>query len=358
MASNSFGKIFRITTFGESHEPAIGGVVDGCPAGLVIDPEEIKRQLDRRKPTGQFWATPRAEDDKVVFMSGLNEGVTNGAPIAFVINNLNYQPDDYAALRTLFRPSHADFTWEKKFGRPLGSGGGRQSARESVVRVVAGTIARQLLQTQNIVLTSFVKSIGPVSMPSDSGFTQSDTDASILGCPLKETEERMMAYLKEIKEAGNTTGGTIVCSIKNAAAGLGEPVYDKLQARLAYAMLSINAVKGFEYGLGFESSAMTGSSHNDPFTNDDGTIRPKTNHAGGILGGISTGETISFTVAFKPVSTLMQPQQTVDRQGSETIMNPAGRHDVCVVPRARVIVESMAALVMADALLQARSSKL
>lgn len=358
MASNSFGQIFRLTTFGESHGKAIGGVIDGCPAGLIINQEVIKQQLERRKPTGQFWGTPRLEDDKVAFLSGLNGGMTNGAPIAFVIGNQDARSEDYAAHSSLYRPSHADYTWEKKYGHPLESGGGRQSARETVVRVVAGAIARQLIGIQGMVLESFVRSIGPVAMAADAIFTRADTDLSLLGCPVKETEELMMAHLKKVKELGDTTGGTIGCAIKNVPAGLGEPIYDKLQARLAYAMLSINAVKGFEYGLGFDSSALTGSRHNDPFTREEGLIHPKTNHAGGILGGISTGETISFTVAFKPVSTLMQPQKTVDKHGMETIMHPAGRHDVCVVPRARVIVESMAALVMADALLQTRSSKL
>lgn len=358
MASDSFGKIFTLTTFGESHGPAMGGVVSGCPAGLAVDIADIQHQLSRRKPKGQFWATPRSEDDHVEFLSGLSEGISTGAPIAFIIRNMNQKPGDYQTYSSAFRPSHADFTWEKKYGRPIESGSGRQSARETVARVVGGTIARQFIKTRGIEIGSFVRSIGSVSLPDSFPVDPTATEKSKLGCPDKETEEEMIRHLRALNDSGDTTGGTITCLINNVPAGLGEPVYDKLQARLAYAMLSINAVKGFEYGDGFRASAMTGSSHNDSFTSGKGTIRPLTNHAGGILGGISTGETIVFTVAFKPVSTLMQPQKTVSREGEDILMLPAGRHDVCVVPRSRVIVESMAALVIADMLLLSNTSKI
>jgi len=358
MASDSFGKIFTLTTFGESHGPAIGGVVSGCPAGLEINTTDIQLQVNRRKPQGQFWATPRNEDDQVETLSGLADGITTGAPIAFIIRNMNQKPGDYQTYSSVFRPSHADFTWEKKFGRPIESGSGRQSARETVARVAGGAIARQYINTKGIKIESFVRSIGPVAIPDSFQVDPSATEKSKLGCPDEETEKKMIGYLHKLHEKGDTTGGTITCLIKNVPAGLGEPVYDKLQARLAYAMLSINAVKGFEYGEGFAATAMTGSSHNDIYISEKGTIHPKTNHAGGILGGISTGETIMFTVAFKPVSTLMQPQASVNRKGEDILILPAGRHDVCVVPRSRVIVESMAALVVADMLLLSASSKI
>ncbi len=356
MSSNSIGKIFKLTTFGESHGPAIGGVIDGCPSGLVINTDQIKNQLDRRKPSGKFWATSRSEKDIVEFLSGITTGVTNGAPIGFIVKNQNHRPEDYDDYSTAFRPSHSDYSWELKYGRKLESGGGRQSARETVARVVAGSIARQFIATSQISIESYVSAIGPHILQGDTEYSAAEIYQSALGCPDKVLEKKMLAYLGELNERGDTSGGIITCIIKNVPAGIGEPIYDKLQARLAYAMLSINAVKGFEYGDGFAAAAMTGSNHNDPFTYTENGIRPKSNHAGGILGGISTGEPIRFKVAFKPVSTLMQPQQSVDKTGLGITIQPAGRHDVCVVPRARVIVESMAALVMADMMILSKTS--
>lgn len=358
MASNSLGKIFRLTTFGESHGPAIGGVIDGCPAGLEISTDQIKHHLERRKPSGKFWATSRSENDKVEFLSGITGGLTNGAPIGFIVRNQNHRPEDYEDYATAFRPSHSDYSWELKYGRKLESGGGRQSARETVARVVAGSIARQFLATGQISIESYVSAIGPHVLQEDTEFSTEEIGQSALGCPDKILEKKMLAYLGELNERGDTSGGIITCMIKNVPAGIGEPIYDKLQARLGYAMLSINAVKGFEYGDGFAAAAMTGSNHNDPFTCTGNRIHPKSNHAGGILGGISTGEIIRFRVAFKPVSTLMQPQESVDKTGIGITIQPAGRHDVCVVPRARVIVESMAALVMADMLILSKTSTL
>ncbi|HAQ65986.1 MAG TPA: chorismate synthase [Bacteroidales bacterium] len=356
MASNSFGKIFRLTTFGESHGPAIGGVIDGCPAGLLINTDQIKHQLDRRKPSGKFWATPRNENDKVEFLSGITNGITNGAPIGFIIKNQNHKPEDYDDYSTAFRPSHADYSWELKYGRKLESGGGRQSARETIARVVAGSIARQFIASRQISIESYVSAIGPYALAEEAEFSSEEISQTALGCPDKKVEKKMLAYLGELNDRGDTSGGIITCLIKNVPAGIGEPIYDKLQARLGYAMLSINAVKGFEYGDGFAAAAMTGSNHNDPFTRSDHRIHPKSNHAGGILGGISTGEVIRFRVAFKPVSTLMQPQQSVDKAGIGITLQPAGRHDVCVVPRARVIVESMAAIVLADLIILSKTS--
>lgn len=358
MASNTFGKLFTLTTFGESHGEAVGGVIDGCPAGLIIDPADIQNDLLRRKPNGEFWATERQEEDVPQFMSGIKNNTTLGSPIAFMIQNKNHLSRDYQAYAEAWRPSHSDFTWEKKYGLSPGSGGGRQSARETAARVVAGTIARKLIEKEGITIQSFTRSIGNESITNLAGLDLNLANHNPLGCPDAQTALRMTNLLRKLKAEGNTTGGTITCLIHNVAPGLGEPVYDKLHARLAYAMLSINAVKAFAVGEGFEAAAMTGANHNDPFTMAEDHVRPLTNHAGGVLGGISTGEPIEFTVAFKPVSTLMQPQHTVNKQGVAIVLQPSGRHDVCVVPRARIVVEAMAALVMADMVLLSRNAKI
>ncbi|MDD2963505.1 MAG: chorismate synthase [Bacteroidales bacterium] len=358
MASNTFGKLFSLTTFGESHGEAVGGVIDGCPAGLIVPQDFIASELTRRRPGGEFWATTRDEDDDPIFLSGLIDHTTLGSPIAFLIQNKNKRPGDYQPYEEGWRPSHADFTWEKKFGMPLGSGGGRQSARETVARVVAGAFARKLIEQSGITVQSFTRSIGSEAIADIAAINPDEANHDPLGCPDKEASQRMTALLRKLKEEGNTAGGTITCLIRNVPQGLGEPVYDKLHARLAYAMLSINAVRGFEIGEGFRSAVMNGSQHNDPYGLHKNAIRPISNHAGGVLGGISSGETIWFTVAFKPVSTLMQPQATVNKMGETIVMQPSGRHDVCVVPRARVVTEAMAALVVADMLLLSRNSKL
>lgn len=350
MAGNTFGTFFRLTTFGESHGPAVGGILDGCPSGIGIDLVFIQSELDRRRPGQSDISTPRIEADKVEFLSGIFEGTTTGAPIAFLIRNTNQQSADYDHLKDIFRPSHADYTYEQKYGFRDFRGGGRSSARETLARVVGGAIAKLLLKRSGISITAYVSQIGKIAL--DKTMRELDltsTESNPVRCPDTETARLMEAYLKELKERGDTTGGIISCIIKNTPAGLGEPVFDKLQADLAKAMMSINAAKGFEIGEGFSSAVMTGSQHNDLFTKDSkGHITTLTNHGGGIQGGISNGEPIWFRVAFKPVSTLMMDQKSVNSEGEPVIIKGKGRHDVCVVPRAVPVVEAMAALVLAD----------
>lgn len=351
---NSFGKIFKLTSFGESHGEALGGIIEGCPSGLEIDFELIQKELDRRKPGQSTLVTQRKEDDKVKFLSGIFEGKTTGAPIGFIIENTNQKSQDYDHIKDIYRPSHADFTYDKKYGIRDYRGGGRSSARETVSRVVAGAIAKQLIS--EIKINAFVSSVGEVFI--DKPYQALDfslTESNAIRCPDLETAQKMEDYLKQIKKAGDTVGGTITCVVQNVPVGLGEPVFDKLHAVLGSAMLSINAVKGFEYGSGFCGSRMKGSEHNDLF-NPDGTT--KTNLSGGIQGGISNGMDIYFRVAFKPVATLMQKQMTIDSQGNEVEMQGKGRHDACVVPRAVPIVEAMTAMVLADFYLQNRLTKL
>ncbi|HNY01724.1 MAG TPA: chorismate synthase [Bacteroidales bacterium] len=335
MAGNSIGKALVLTTFGESHGPAVGGVLDGFPPRIPVDPAFIQAELDRRKSgTGPF-ASPRQEEDRIEILSGLYEGVSTGAPIAFLVYNRDQRPADYDRLKDAYRPSHADFTVQQKYGIRDPRGGGRSSARETLARVAGGAFARLLLLRAGINLTSGITQIGEMIFDGEIG-------------SVSEATPGLVPYLEKIKAAGDTVGGIISCRITGVPAGLGEPVFDKLQADLAKAMLSINAVKGFEYGSGFAAASMTGSQHNDRFVNDGKRIRTATNHSGGIQGGISNGEDIVFRVAFKPVPTLLQDQQTVDSQGNTVTIHPGGRHDVCVVPRALPIVEAMAALVLAD----------
>ena len=344
MAGNSFGKIFNVTTFGESHGPALGGVIDGCPAGIELDMDIIQHELNRRRPGQSAIVTQRKESDEVVFYSGIFEGKTTGTPIGFAIYNTNQKPKDYGHIKDSYRPSHADYVYDQKYGFRDYRGGGRSSARETASRVVAGAIAKQYLS--NIKFTAFVSAVGPFKI--EKPYQELDfrtIEQNPVRCADSKKAKKMEEYIRQIRKEGDTVGGVITCVIQNVPIGLGEPVFEKLHAELGKAMLSINAVKGFEYGSGFAGSQMKGSQHNDPF-NTDGTTQ--SNRSGGIQGGISNGMDIYFNVAFKPVATVMQAQQTIDNKGQKVIMEGKGRHDPCVVPRAVPIVEAMAALVIAD----------
>jgi chorismate synthase len=344
MAGNTFGNLFKLTTFGESHGEAIGGIIDGCPAGLEIDFNEVAIDMARRKPGQSKITTQRKEPDQVKFLSGIFEGKTTGTSIGFIIENTNQKPKDYSHIKDVYRPSHADFTYDKKYGHRDYRGGGRTSARETACRVAAGSIAKQLLD--GIKINAFVSSVGAIYI--DKPYQELDfstIESNVVRCPDEEVAHKMISKIEEIKKAGDTIGGTVMCVLQNVPIGFGEPVFDKLHAQLGKAMLSINAVKGFEYGAGFCSTTMKGSEHNDLF-NKDGTT--KTNLSGGIQGGISNGMDIYFRVAFKPVATLIQKQKALDMQGNIVDMQGKGRHDPCVVPRAVPIVEAMAALVLAD----------
>lgn len=354
---NSYGKIFRITTFGESHGPAIGVVIDGCPAGLAIDESFIQSELSRRKPGQSRITTQRKEDDALEILSGVFEGKTTGTPIAIVIANKDQRSKDYGHIAESFRPSHADYTYETKYGVRDYRGGGRSSARETAARVAAGAIAKLLLKESGIAIQAFVSQVGDIAAPFYTELDLTRTEDNIVRCPHPETAEKMIALIEQVRLDRDTIGGIVTCVIRKTPVGLGEPVFDKLHAELGKAMLSINAVKGFEYGSGFEGIKMRGSAHNDAFYEEGGRIRTRTNHSGGIQGGISNGEDIYFRVAFKPVATIMQDQESVDKHGQPVTVSGKGRHDPCVVPRAVPIVESMAALVLADFLLQNRVVK-
>ncbi len=359
MAGNSFGHIFRLTTFGESHGKALGGIIDGCPSGLPVDPEFIQSELNRRRPGQSNLTSPRQEEDKVEFLSGIFEGKSTGTPIAFIILNKDHKPEDYEELKNIYRPSHADFTYDQKYGFRDYRGGGRSSARETACRVVGGAIAKLLLKQEKIEVAAYVYQVGTVLMDQDyRSLDLSKTEASPVRCPDLAAGIKMEKLILDLKEKGDTTGGVIQCIITGVPAGLGEPVFDKLHAELGKAMLSINAVKGFEIGSGFAAAAMKGSEHNDTFTNQGDKIITATNNSGGIQGGISNGQDIYFRVAFKPVATLMADQITLDKEGKTATITGKGRHDVCVVPRAVPIVEAMAALVIADFLLMAKVSRL
>ncbi len=349
MAGNTFGKIFQQTTFGESHGVAMGGVIDGCPSGLEIDFAAIQQELNRRRPGQSNYTTQRNEADEVEFLSGIFEGKTTGTPIAFMIKNTSHDSADYAHLSEAFRPSHADFTYYSKYGNYDYRGGGRASARETIARVVAGSIAKQILLKEGITFEAYVQQIGTIKAENLTNISLQTIEKSPVRCPDEVASAQMMQLIEETARKGDTLGGIIYCAIKGCPVGLGEPVFDKLQADLAKAMLSINAAKGFEYGSGFAGVEMTGSQHNDIFNSDFST---KTNHSGGIQGGISNGEEIYFRVAFKPIATIMQPQQTVDKKGNIITIEGKGRHDVCVLPRAVPIVEAMTALVVADCFLR------
>ena len=353
MSGNIYGTLFRLATYGESHGPAIGGVIDGCPAGIALDFEAIQRDLNRRKPGQSAIVTQRKEPDEVSFYSGIFEGKTTGTPIGFAIHNTNQKSHDYSHIKDSYRPSHADYVYDEEYGIRDYRGGGRSSARETASRVVAGAIAKQFLAP--ISIQAYVSSVGTLTMntpPSQVDF--STIEENPVRCPDLKMAEEMEAYIKQIRKEGDTVGGIITCVIKNVPVGLGEPAFDKLHAELGKAMLSINAVKGFEYGSGFEGTQMKGSEHNDLF-NTDGTTQ--TNRSGGIQGGISNGMDIYFNVAFKPVATIMQHQETINSKGEKVDMQGKGRHDPCVVPRAVPIVEAMAALVLADFSLLKRTNK-
>ncbi|WP_024770046.1 chorismate synthase [Aquimarina macrocephali] len=353
MAGNTFGNLFKVTTFGESHGVAIGGVIDGCPAGVTLDLEAIQQELDRRKPGQSAIVTQRKEPDSVEFYSGIFEGVTTGTPIGFAIKNANQKSKDYSHIKDSYRPSHADYTYDQKYGIRDYRGGGRSSARETASRVVAGAIAKQVLS--DIKFNAYVSGVGAIKL--EKSHTELDlslTESNIVRCPDPKLAAEMEHYIKQIRKEGDTVGGIVSCVISGAPVGLGEPAFDKLHAELGKAMLSINAVKGFEYGSGFAGSELKGSQHNDLF-NTDGTT--KTNLSGGIQGGISNGMDIYFNVAFKPVATIMQDQETIDKDGNIVTMQGKGRHDPCVVPRAVPIVEAMAALVLVDYWLMNRTIK-
>ena len=352
--NNKFGKIFTLTTFGESHGIAIGGVIDGCPANKDIDLSIVQLDLDRRKPGQSKIVTQRKESDKVEFLSGIFEGKTTGTPIGFIIVNKDQKSKDYDHIKNIFRPSHADFVYQKKYGIRDYRGGGRSSARETACRVVAGSIAKQILN--DISFKAFVSRVGDVSISSDfSKVNFENIEKNPVRCPDLKKAEEMENLIKSVRKEGDTIGGVVSCIIKNVPVGIGEPVFDKLHAELGKAMLSINAVKGFEYGSGFAGVKMKGSEHNDQYEADEST---KTNHSGGIQGGISNGMDIYFNVAFKPVATIMKDQKTIDSKGKETSISGKGRHDPCVVPRAVPIVEAMASLVILDMILINNSKKL
>jgi len=350
---NSFGKLFKLTTFGESHGKAIGGIIEGCPAGIKLNFQQIQYELDRRKPGQSKITTQRKEADQVEFLSGIFEGKTTGTPIGFIIQNKDYKSRDYDHIKEVYRPSHADFTYDQKYGFRDYRGGGRSSARETACRVVAGAIAKQFLK--NIKITAYVSAVGKLELDKkQEDLDFSEIEKNPVRCPDAEWAKKMEDYIKSIRKEGDTIGGIINCYVENLPIGLGEPVFDKLHAQLGKAMLSINAVKGFEYGSGFSGIKMKGSEHNDIFEKSGKT---KTNHSGGIQGGISNGMPIYFRVAFKPVATIMQKQQTINKDFEEVKMQGKGRHDPCVVPRAVPIVEAMTALVLADFVLLQNSLK-
>lgn len=357
---NTIGKIFRLTTFGESHGAAIGGVIDGMPAGLAIDTAAVQHELDRRRPGQSSIVTGRNEGDRVRFLSGIFEGHTTGTPIGFAIENENQRSGDYENMRHTFRPSHADYTYTQKYGIRDHRGGGRSSARETAARVVAGAVARQALAKAGIEIYAYTSQVGDIVLDRDyRKYDPAAIESNIVRCPDGDTAQRMIRLIEQVKKEGDTIGGTITGVIKGAPAGLGEPVFDKLHAALGAAMLGINAAKGFEYGLGFDFAQRRGSEVIDNFhTTPGGNLATDTNYSGGIQGGISNGEDIYFRVAFKPVATLLRNVTTVDDEGNTVTLKARGRHDPCVLPRAVPIVEAMAAIVMLDFLLQNRCSRL
>lgn len=356
---SSFGNIFKIHTYGESHGVALGVVIDGCPAGLVIDENFIQFELDRRKPGQSKITTQRKETDEFEIVSGVFEGKSTGSPISIIIPNGDQRSKDYSHIADKFRPSHADFTFQAKYGFRDYRGGGRSSARETVARVAAGAIAKLFLRHYGITCQAYVSQVGALKLEkSYSELQLEEAERNIVRCPDPSTAEAMIEVIDQTRKNRDTIGGVVTGVIKGTPAGLGEPVFDKLHAELGKAMLSINAVKGFEYGSGFEGVKMKGSEHNDAFYSEDNTVKTKTNHSGGIQGGISNGEDIYFNVAFKPVATIMQDQESINEAGESVTVSGKGRHDPCVVPRAVPIVEAMSALVIADYLLISRSNRL
>ena len=353
---NTFGNNDRLTTFGESHGTAIGGIIDGCPAGIEVDTTFIQNELNRRRPGQSALTTSRNEPDTVEFLSGLYEGRTTGTPIAFLVRNRDQHSKDYDAMRDLYRPSHADYTYQMKYGIRDPRGGGRSSARTTIAQCVGGAVAKLALQPEGITVRAYTSQVGRIRLDGtyhDYDLTLTETNA--VRCPDARKAAEMEVLIRRVKEQGDTVGGVITGVITGVPVGLGEPVFGKLHAALGAAMLGINAVKGFDYGDGFDAPLYLGSEHNDTFCNDHGRIATRTNYSGGIQGGISNGEDIYFRVAFKAVATLLREQQTVDRDGRETIINAKGRHDPCVLPRAVPLVEAMAAMTMLDYLLLMKS---
>ena len=356
--NNSFGNLFRITTFGESHGEGIGVVIDGCPAGVAVDKEFLKAELARRKPGQSKITTQRKEPDAPRILSGVFEGKSTGTPIGIFIENTNQRSRDYSHIATKYRPSHADYTYDIKYGNRDYRGGGRSSARETAARVAAGAVAKSMMNTLGISVHAYVSSVGDIEAPAYNKMDLSRTEDNIVRCPDPDTAEAMIARIDDIRKSRDTIGGVVTCVIRNCPPGLGDPIYNKLHATLGSAMLSINAVKGFEYGSGFEGTRMKGSEHNDAFVSTDDGVQTSTNFSGGIQGGISNGEDIYFKVAFKPVATIMMDQDSVDNEGKSTVVSGKGRHDPCVVPRAVPIVEAMAAIVLADHYLLNKSAKI
>jgi len=355
MAGNSFGTLFKLTSFGESHGQAIGGVIDGVPSNVPLSIELIQEDLDRRRPGQSAIVTQRKESDTIQVLSGVFEGKTTGAPIGFIIQNSNQKSGDYEHIKDVYRPSHADFTYDKKYGNRDYRGGGRSSARETACRVVAGAVAKQMLAGLGIKINAYVDQIGDLRIPSDAFVDLSLIETNIVRCPVPELALEMEELVRAVRKDGDTIGGAIACVVHGVPVGLGDPVFDKLHADLGKAMLSINAVKGFEYGSGFQGSGMRGSEHNDQILSDGKT---KTNFSGGVQGGISNGAPIYMRVGFKPVATLMQDQESINSKGDVTTVSGKGRHDPCVVPRAVVIVEAMAAIVLLDHYLRSKTTQL
>lgn len=358
MRGNSFGKAFTISTFGESHGKAIGVIIDGCPAGLEIDEAFIQAELARRRPGQSAIVTQRKESDEAQILSGVFEGKATGTPIMILINNKDARSKDYSHIATKFRPSHADYTYHVKYGLRDYRGGGRSSARETAARVAAGAVAKLFLNQQGISIKAYVTQVGELAMAATYQNIQFDQiEQTAVRCPDLKLAEEMIEHIKQVRKEGDTIGGVVACIIKGCPAGLGEPAFDKLHADLGKAMLNINACKGFEYGSGFEGVKMRGSAHNDIFYNENTTIKTKTNHSGGVQGGISNGMDIYFKVAFKPVATIVSAQESVDEAGETVEVVGKGRHDPCVVPRAVPIVEAMAALVLADHFLRQQMTR-
>lgn len=345
---NTFGNILTLTTFGESHGPAIGGILDGFPAGVEIDIDNIQREMARRRPGQSAVTSQREETDKVEFLSGIFDGLTTGQPLSFIIHNTDARSADYEPMRDIYRPSHADYTYDLKYGIRDYRGGGRSSARETAVRVAAGAICKQALRKAGVSISAWTRQIGTIEMNDHIDFTAEDIEQSPVRCPDTDASQAMVELIQKMKSRGDTIGGVISCTIKNCPAGIGEPVFSRLESALAAAMLSIPACRGFSYGEGFDNMQLPGSKQNDQFVSHDGQIHTATNHSGGIQGGISNGEDINFKTAFKPVATISREQKTIDRYGRTIRLKAKGRHDPCVLPRAVPIVESMAALVILD----------
>ena len=357
--SNTFGKIFTLTNFGESHGPGIGGVIDGFPAGISIDLVFIQQELNRRRPGQSKITTDRKEADQVEFLSGIFEGKSTGCPIAFLVRNTNQHSDDYENLRGLFRPSHADFTYTQKYGIRDHRGGGRSSARETISRCVGGALAKLALKQLGISIQAYTSQVGSIALENDyKRYDLNLIETNAVRCPDPQKAREMEEYIASVKAEGDTIGGIITCVVKGCPVGLGEPSFGKLHAALGHAMLTINAVKGFEYGEGFAGVTQRGSEQNDIFFNDEGRINTRTNHSGGIQGGISNGQDIYFRVAFKPVATLLKEQSTVNEKGEDTTVKARGRHDPCVLPRAVPIVEAMTAMTLLDYYLMNKCTRL